>query len=81
MIEKALGKIARIEFGFGGYDDAMIGLTVHLETAKGSSTDFVGLFASRLDGVETEQTKDAATLLAKKVKNLLAEAKRKMWPS
>lgn len=35
-LETKIGKIKSIKFGKGGYDDAMIGLTIHLGSDKGS---------------------------------------------
>lgn len=45
---KWLGKIVNARFGFGGYDDTMIGFGVVLEGGYGVS-DFVGTWATRSD--------------------------------
>lgn len=44
--DKWLGKIARAEFGFGGYDDAMVGLSLTFSGEYGT-TDFFGTWAAR----------------------------------
>lgn len=46
MITKSIGKITSIYMGYGGYQDAMIGLTIHLgspEQGWGTS-DFLGFW-------------------------------------
>lgn len=49
MIEKVLGKISSVKFGYGGYQDAMVGLTVGLETNSGSCVYFRGAWNIRVN--------------------------------
>jgi len=42
MIEKKLGKINRVKFGSGGYDDAMFGITFELGGQDWGVGDFWG---------------------------------------
>lgn len=42
MERKELGRIARIKFGWGGYQDAMIGLSITLEGKGWGVGDFKG---------------------------------------
>ncbi len=37
IVEKFLGKIKKAKFGFGGYDGAMVGLTIQVEWDEGRS--------------------------------------------
>lgn len=41
-MEKKLGKIERVSFGYGGYQDAMLGLTVTLSANGWGVNDFKG---------------------------------------
>lgn len=41
----SLGKITRAEFGFGGYQEAMIGIEFTLTTPEGSVDDFWGTWS------------------------------------
>lgn len=41
MINKQLGKIVFAELGFGGYQDAMFGITFRLDCKNGSVGDFL----------------------------------------
>lgn len=47
MIEKFIGKIDDVQFGYGGYDDAMFGLSLYFRSDKGSwgVGDFKGTWA------------------------------------
>lgn len=45
MKGKYLGKITRVEYGLGGYQDAMMGLTVTLEGQGCDVTDFKGFWS------------------------------------
>ena len=47
MSEKRLGKITAAEFGFGGYDDAMIGLSISLGGSGWGTGDFKGMWAHK----------------------------------
>lgn len=40
MIEKEFGKIRDIKLGFGGYQDAMLGVTFKLESKEWGTIDF-----------------------------------------
>lgn len=47
MVEqKRLGKIVRAEFGFGGYDNAMIGLSLTFEMEGSGVSAFKGTWAT-----------------------------------
>jgi hypothetical protein len=58
MTEKTeLGKIKSIEFGCGGYDDAMTGLTIFLGGDGWAVGDFKGTWTNRPNNAEwTEET-------------------------
>ena len=45
MTDKKLGKITAIKFGFGGYQDAMFGVTVSMDGAGWGTVDFRGTWA------------------------------------
>ena len=49
MNEKTLMKIESIQFGYGGYQDAMFGLTIHFSGSGCSISDFKGTW-----GIDTE---------------------------
>lgn len=49
MIEKKLGKIARAEYGFGGYQDAQFGLSVTLTSGSWGVGDFWGMWGMEPD--------------------------------
>ena len=52
-----LGKIRSIEFGRGGYDDAMTGLTISLGGEGWATSDFRGTWSHRPEYAEwTEET-------------------------
>ncbi len=51
--KKEIGKIQLVEFGFGGYQDAMIGVTFRLGGLDWGVTDFKGFWR----GDPTEHTK------------------------
>lgn len=74
----ALGKIAGCKFGRGGYDNAMVGWSFHLESKAGSSIDFWGYWAHRSkDAKWTEESREA--LMGKytmQVVELLSKAKK-----
>ena len=42
MMEKKIGKIRDLEYGWGGYDGAMLGVTFHLGGQGWGVTDFWG---------------------------------------
>jgi len=79
--QKRIGKIQRIEFGFGGYDDAMIGISVTLGSDKEGwgVGEFKGTWANRPDGAGWT-LESQARILGETViwfKDLLIAAKRK----
>lgn len=43
-IEKLLGKIASINFGLGGYQDAQLGLSITLEGKGWGTNTFIGIW-------------------------------------
>lgn len=49
-MEKRIGKIRSAEFGFGGYQECMLGLSVDLESTKGSwgVGDFKGFWGPQI---------------------------------
>jgi hypothetical protein len=49
-IRKELGKIESIDFGMGGYDDAMLGFSVTLSGDAWSVGDFKGFWAPNVRG-------------------------------
>lgn len=78
--EKWLGKIIKAEFGFGGYDDAMIGLTLQFQGQVYTTQDFKGVWstdrsqhAKWTEEDRVQQVFEAVWLL----KDTLAKAKRK----
>jgi len=54
-MDKQLGKIARVAFGRGGYQDAMLGLTVVLTGEGWGTTDFWGTW-NRPDALAADNT-------------------------
>lgn len=80
-MEKRIGKIQGISFGFGGYDDAMVGVSVTLGSDKDcwGVGDFKGTWATRSDGAKwtvADQVKIwGDTVLW--VRDILSEAKKK----
>jgi hypothetical protein len=75
----ALGKITAATFGVGGYDDAMIGLSLTFEADRGAVSQFRGTWATwseRCQWTEADQTQswgDTVRFLAK----ILKESRRK----
>ena len=79
-MNKRIGKIQGISFGFGGYDDAMIGVSVTLVSDKEcwGVGDFKGTWATRSDGAEwtlADQTRIWGETVAW-VRDLLRDAKK-----
>lgn len=51
MMEKKLGKISRVSFGMGGYDDAMFGLSLTFSFGDSAAcSDFRGFWTVYPDG-------------------------------
>lgn len=79
MIEKMLGKIRRVQFGFGGYDNAMVGFSFDLSGESWATGDFWGTWARRS---ETAQWTEESQIKifgdnAARVRDMLADAKVK----
>lgn len=51
-LRKELGKIKRIRFGYGGYQDAEIGLSITIEGKGWGVADFRGYWANRPERAE-----------------------------
>jgi len=78
MTRTELGKISYIALGYGGYQDAMIGLTVCLEGKGWGTNDFIGTWAGkRSEGAKwTEQDRDTTFAgIINKVETLLKQTK------
>lgn len=54
MIEKKIGRIKEISFGYGGYNEGMIGISFTLGSDKDhwGVSDFKGTWADRCEGAE-----------------------------
>lgn len=79
MSDKYLGKIERVYYGMGGYDDAMFGLTIVLTTQYGDVCDFKGTWTTRSEqarySIEEWQLGHLGAALF--TMNLLRDAKKK----
>lgn len=81
MNDKLLGKITRIDFGIGGYQDSMMGLTVTLEGEGWGTSDFIGswdwnLMESDVDYGWSEEDRDTYILESVRfLSDLLRDAK------
>lgn len=80
-MEKVLGKIEKVSYGLGGYDDAMFGLSVTLSLRGGGTgvNDFKGWWTSYSEGAkysqgEWEQVHLKTTL---EIIELLTQAKKR----
>ena len=58
MKEKSIGKITHCYFGFGGYQDVMIGFSFNFDTESGGVGDFWGTWNCEPDK-HTKWTKDS----------------------
>jgi hypothetical protein len=77
-MEKILGKITDVKFGYGGYQDTMIGISFTLEGKGGGCGDFWGEWAFKHDNAMkwTEQERiNGLGKMVMKINNLLQEAK------
>lgn len=73
MVEdKRLGKITYAAFGFGGYQDAMIGLSIQVEADGASAGDFFGAFPDT-----SQTTREMLGHAVIKLHALLKAAKKK----
>lgn len=74
-----LGHISKVGFGFGGYDDAMFGLTVSLQGESWGVKDFKGWWAVRPETAQWSKEEGvkihAETMLF--ILDLLKAAKKK----
>lgn len=74
----ALGKIERVYFGSGGYQEAMFGPTFVLETTEGHVNDFWGTWTAD-PGKDAEWTKDSQIRrqgeMIERLKKLMMDAK------
>lgn len=81
MVTKELGKIDYVGFGHGGYQDAMIGLSLSFEMGCGGVSTFIGFWDDNMidcgDTTKwTEQDRsDNHGKTVTKISNLLREAK------
>lgn len=78
MNRTELGKISHIALGYGGYQDAMMGLSVCIEGKGWGTNDFNGTWAGkRSESAKwTEQDRDAKFAeVIHKIYSLLKEAK------
>jgi hypothetical protein len=78
MIRKHLGRIQKVAFGFGGYDDAMIGLSFRLGGPAWSVDVFRGAWATHSERcqwtLEDQTAKFAETVIL--LRDTLRAAKR-----
>ena len=76
-LRKELGKIVDVKLGTGGYQGAMFGLTVHIETKSGAAFCFSGYWANRPKDAEwTKEFQNEKFLgVILKIKNLMLDAK------
>lgn len=77
MIEKWIGKITHAEFGYGGYQEAMIGWSFRFEGQVCSIQDFWGYWANRpkyAEWTEARQT-EMLGLFALRCGKILIDAK------
>lgn len=79
---KQLGKIERVSFGLGGYQDQCIGLTVTLASSGGGVTDFFGPYCpglievnERTKWTEEHRDKELASTM-RRIADLLMKAKK-----
>lgn len=64
-----LGKITSAEFGFGGYDDAMFGLSLTFQGGGVGICDFIGTWATWSEGCKWSMD-DQADVFAETVNRL-----------
>ena len=72
MIEKKIGKINRVSFGWGGYQDVMIGISFTLSSDKDGwgTSDFRGTWGTEWTKTCKWTEQDRINLLGKMVMNL-----------
>ena len=79
MIETRLAKISKAKFGFGGYQDAMIGLSVSFSGDGWGTSDFKGAWAiKRSEGAKWTDHERISTLgeTVMFLNDLLTQAKK-----
>ena len=82
MIEKHIGKIERVSFGYGGYQDAQFGISVTLSSGCLAVGDFKGTWSLDIEHTEhckwTEADRDKQYAeLCRFVNRLMKDAKVK----
>lgn len=78
MIEKKLGKIDRVSFGHGGYQDCMIGISFDFSCGPWTVSDFWGYWNLERTKKATWTEQDRVDNLGKmvmKINDLLSKAK------
>jgi len=78
-MEKRIGKIGKVKFGHGGYQEAMIGISFNLESDGWGVQDFWGTWAmERSDHHEWTQDSRRNHLgdMVMKINSLLEDAKK-----
>lgn len=63
MIRKEIGKIRNIYFGYGGYQEAMIGITIDLGGKDWGVGDFKGMWSMERHGSEKWTDQDRIQIL------------------
>jgi len=80
-MEKILGKIEKVRYGFGGYDDAMFGLslTFSMDGGKRGVSDFRGTWITRSSNAQFSESEwlNSYTNTAVFIRDLLLQAKVK----
>ena len=77
MMENKLGKISKVSFGFGGYQEAQFGISFVLGGESWGVGDFWGMWASRTTGAKwsVEDQKESFGDMCLKIIDLLKLAK------
>lgn len=77
-IETKLGKIKKVTFGMGGYQEAMIGIGFDLGGESWGIGDFWGHWADRSDHAQWSEQDQIVALgkIALRIRDLLRDAKR-----
>ena len=77
MIRKELGKITKAYYGFGGYQDAMTGISFTLEMGGSGVCDFWGMWSDRSKHCKwtIRDQIDSHGEVANRITKLLHEAK------
>lgn len=77
MIKKKLGKIKKVNLGFGGYQEAQFGLSIILGNKDWGTSDFWGFWAERQDSCEWKEADQIKCFgeLSLRIRDLLKAAK------